>query len=66
MFCSKRSYVNIYPGVSYSRKKNILGGSQLSETELKRLKEDVPSLIPDENSGTCEPYSGTVCKQYIG
>ena len=47
-------------------KRNILGGSQLSETELKRLKEDVPSLIPDENSGTCEPYSGTVCKQYIG
>jgi len=41
-------------------------GTQLSETELKRLQEGNPSLVPDENGGTCEPYVGTVCKQYIG
>ena len=43
--------------------KNI---STLKEHFYLNSKEGAPSLIPDENRGMCEPYVGTVCKQYIG
>ena len=33
---------------------------------LKKLEEGNPSLIPNEKSGFCQPYYGSVCAEYIG
>ena len=40
--------------------------SHLSESMLKKLEEGNPSLIPNEKSGFCQPYYGSVCAEYIG
>ena len=40
--------------------------SHLSESMLKKLEEGNPSLVPNEKSGFCQPYYGSVCAQYIG
>jgi hypothetical protein len=42
------------------------GGAGLSETDLQRLHEGNPSLVPDEKSGFCQKYTGSVCSKYIG
>ena len=42
------------------------GQSHLSSTMLKKLEQGNPSLVPNEASGFCQPYYGTVCAQYIG
>jgi len=38
----------------------------LSDSMLKKLEKGNPSLVPNENSGYCQKYYGTVCAQYIG
>ena len=42
------------------------GSSKLSNDMLKRLEQGNPSLVPNEASGFCQPYYGSVCAQYIG
>jgi receptor tyrosine kinase-like orphan receptor 1 len=42
------------------------GDSHLSDTMLKRLEQGNPSLVPNEASGFCQPYYGSVCAKYIG
>ena len=42
------------------------GGAGLSEVDLQRLHEGNPSLVPDEKSGFCQKYTGSVCSKYIG
>jgi hypothetical protein len=33
---------------------------------MHNLGENIPNLKPNERSGTCQPYIGTVCSKYIG
>ena len=40
--------------------------THLSESMLKKLEEGNPSLVPNEASGFCQPYYGSVCGKYIG
>ena len=40
--------------------------SQLSDTMIKKLEKNNPSLVPNEQSGYCQQYHGSVCKEYIG
>ena len=39
--------------------------TKLSQTEMKKLSEGNPSLVPNEASGYCQQYYGSVCKDYI-
>jgi len=47
---------------------NNQGGpnTKLSDTMLKKLEKGNPSLVPNEASGFCQQYFGTVCAKYIG
>ena len=47
---------------------NNQGGpnAKLSDTMLKKLEKGNPSLVPNEASGFCQQYFGTVCAKYIG
>ena len=40
--------------------------NQLTDTMIKKLEKNNPSLVPNEQSGYCQQYHGTVCSQYIG
>ena len=40
--------------------------NQLTDTMIKKLEKNNPSLVPNEQSGYCQQYHGTVCSEYIG
>ena len=40
--------------------------NQLTDTMIKKLEKNNPSLVPNEASGYCQQYHGSVCKEYIG
>lgn len=37
-----------------------------SASSAMDLNADLPSLKPDEKSGSCQRYTGTVCSKFIG
>ena len=41
------------------------GSDQLTDTMIKSLEKNNPSLVPNENSGYCQQYTGKVCAKYI-
>ena len=40
--------------------------NKLTDNMIKKLEKNNPSLIPNEQSGFCQQYHGTVCSKYIG
>ena len=40
--------------------------NQLTDNMIKKLEKNIPSLVPNEQSGYCQQYHGSVCKDYIG
>ena len=42
------------------------GSNKLTDNMIKNLEKNNPSLVPNEQSGYCQQYHGTVCSEYIG
>ena len=51
---------------SISNKKPSKSSPPQNNNDLRRLGENIPSLEPNERSGVCEPYVGSVCAKYVG
>ena len=41
------------------------GSDELTDNMIKSMEKNNPSLVPNENSGYCQQYTGTVCAKYI-
>ena len=47
-------------------KSDAANNNKLTDNMIKKLEKNNPSLVPNEQSGFCQQYHGSVCSKYIG